>query len=119
MIVHPGDEIWVVAPAGFRPSQWVEMLIDFDEAYELDPHLIDRRRTEEGECLVMSVELLDPAHPLAQRHNVLLLEMVDKIARMGLTVRLPGGLGERYPAAWADFEKICLARRVLLELPTA
>ncbi|ODT67946.1 hypothetical protein ABS71_10195 [bacterium SCN 62-11] len=46
---HP-DQIWVVAPKGFRPSAWVEMLIDFDECYDLDPHLIDRRRASMVKC---------------------------------------------------------------------
>lgn len=108
------DEIWVVAPPGFRPSQWVEMLMDFDEAFELDPFLVDRRLDESGEVLVLSTRLLDPAHP---RHQSLLWEMLDKVARMGLIVRPPQGIELRYPEPWARVLAFCGERQVRLEPP--
>ncbi len=111
---HP-DEIWVVAPRGFRPSAWVEMLIDFDECYDLDAHLIDRRRGEDCEVLVMSTELLDASHPLAARYRELLLEMLDKVARMGLILRPPAGVRERFPVTWGELETFCADRKVALE----
>lgn len=111
---HP-EEMWVVAPKGFRPSAWVEMLVDFDECYDLDPHLIDRRQGEHGEVLVMSTELLEGTHPLAPRYRMLLLEMIDKIARMGLILRPPTGVRERYPITWGELELICADRKVALD----
>jgi hypothetical protein len=109
------DEIWVVAPKGFRPSQWVEMLIDFDEAYDLDPHLVDRRLHQGAEILVLHTQLLDPAHPEAIKHNTLLWEMLDKIARMGLIVRAPEGLAQRFPELWDQVMAFCTQRKVKVE----
>jgi hypothetical protein len=113
-MTHP-DEIWVVAPKGFRPSAWVEMLVDFDECYDLDAHLIDRRQGEHCEVLVMSTDLLDGTHPLAPRYRMLLLEMIDKIAHMGLILRPPAGVRERFPITWGELELICADRKVALE----
>ncbi|MFN8606962.1 MAG: hypothetical protein U0931_05490 [Vulcanimicrobiota bacterium] len=109
------DEIWVLAPSGFRPSAWVEMLIDFDQCYDLDAHLIDRRRGDDSDVLVMSTDLLDGQHPLASRHRELLLEMLDKVARMGLIIRPPVGIRERFPSSWDELERICADRKVALE----
>ena len=111
---HP-DEIWVLSPRGFRPSAWVEMLVDFDECYDLDSHLIDRREGEHGEVLVMSTELLETTHPLAERYRELLMDMMDKIARMGLILRPPPGVRERFPVSWGELELFCASRKVTLE----
>lgn len=108
------DEIWVLAPPGFRPSQWVEMLMDFDEAYDLDPYLVDRRCGEHGEVLVLSLDLLNPNEP---QHQALLWEMLDKVARMGLILRPPTGLELRYPEVWGRVLAFCGERQVRVEQP--
>lgn len=109
------DEIWVVAPKGFRPSQWVEMLIDYDEAYDLDAHLVDRRLLDGSEILVLHTELLDASNPQSIKYNTLLWEMLDKVARMGLIVRAPAGVAERYPDVWNQVMAFCAQRQVKME----
>ena len=76
---------------------------------------IDRRQGEHGEVLIMSAELLVGTHPLAPRYRMLLLEMIDKIARMGLILRPPLGVRERFPITWGELELICADRKVALE----
>ncbi len=46
---------------------------------------------------------------------MLMLEMIDKIARMGLIMRPPAGIRERYPITWGELELICVDRKVTLE----
>ena len=39
----------------------------------------------------------------------------DKIARMGLIMRPPSGVRERFPVTWGELELICADRKVALE----
>lgn len=109
------DEIWVTAPRGFRPSQWCEMLIDYDEAFDLDAHLVDRRLHNGHEVLVLRTDLLDSSHPLAIRHTTLLWEVLDKVARMGLIVQAPAGMETRYPELWNQVVAFCSQHQVQVE----
>lgn len=78
------DEIWVVAPHGFRPSKWVEMLRDYDSAYDVDPHLVDERLVGHQDVLIIEGEILDPSHPQAEARLGCFWELLEKVAEMGL-----------------------------------
>jgi hypothetical protein len=91
------------------------MLIDYDEAYELDPHLVDRRLSNGAEVLVLRTDLMDPAHPLAIKHTTLLWELLEKVARLGLILRTPPGLDQRYPELWNQVVAFCTQRKVSIQ----
>jgi hypothetical protein len=107
-------EVWVVAPIGFRPSQWCEMLIDFDEAYDLDPHLIDKRCHGREEVMVMQPELFDENHPDATVHLQLLSDILEKIARMGLSLNYHPQLQQSKPEIVTAVVAHCQLRSITL-----
>jgi hypothetical protein len=107
-------EVWVVAPKGFRPSQWCEMLIDFDEAYDLDPHLIDKRCHGREEIMVMQPELFDHSHADARAHLQLVADILEKIARMGLSLNYHPRLQQARPEIVLAVVALCQERSITL-----
>jgi len=101
-------ELWVRAPHGFRPSNWVDMLCDFDVGCELDPYCVDRRSYAGLELLTLQASLLDPLpeHPEARRG--LFWEMLNKAARLGLFVHYDETFPAEFPDWWTEIEKYCV-----------
>jgi class 3 adenylate cyclase len=55
-------EIALIAPRGFRPSDWAERLMNFDESAELGADLVYVKYIKGQKVLVVRAELLDPRH---------------------------------------------------------
>ena len=115
-------EIWVIAPKGFRPSNWVDMLRDFDVAFELDPYLIDPgfidgAHGHREEILVIRLELLDaesvvnPTAEQSARHS-LYWEMLDRVASLGLQISFPTRMATEHADAWATSLEFCRNRKI-------
>ena len=98
-------ELWVVAPKGFRPSQWVEMLVDYDEAYEVDPYLVDRGYLDHREILVISGEMFDRKADQADLQQACLWEVLGKVSRLGLILNFHPHFPEVYPDSWAQLQR--------------
>jgi hypothetical protein len=98
-------ELWVVAPKGFRPSQWVEMLVDYDEAYEVDPYLVDRGYLDHHEILTISGEMFDPKAVQADMQQACLWEVLGKVSRLGLILNIHPHFSDAFPDSWAELQK--------------
>ena len=110
------DELWVVAPRGFRPSQWVEMLRDYDTAYGIDPHLVDESVVDHQDIMIIEGEILDPDHPRAERRLACFWELMEKVAEMGLHLSChPDFLKERADW-WAPVEEFRERRGLIILL---
>lgn len=111
--------IWIHAPRGFRPSNWVDMLCDIDEAFDLDRHLIDPAYVTVGsqKHLVLQLactSLLDEAAPQRTTREALFQEMMARAAALGLQVTVPDGFARTYPAWWDWLRSFCGQKRVVL-----
>jgi hypothetical protein len=114
ILMNEDTEIWVIAPRGFRPSNWVDMLRDFDVAYNLDPFLVDPGFVEHPgghreEILVIRLELLEQqadAQEFQLRHD-LFWEMLERVGSLGLTVSFPERMAREHPEAWAKAVDYC------------
>lgn len=106
------DEIWVVAPPGFRPSQWVEMFRDYDSAYDVDPHLVRERSVASGDVLVIEGQILDELHAQADRRMACFWELMNKVAALGLELSCPAQLAHVRSAAWTAVETFCQTRGI-------
>lgn len=104
-------EIWIVAPKGFRPSSWVDMLCDIDEAFDLDPHLVDPcyEIIDGRKCKVlvmMSTVLNDTTHEKTAREE-LFKEVMCRAAALGLNVSVPEDFAGVYPTWWVWLQEYC------------
>ena len=110
------DEIWVVAPRGFRPSQWVEMLRDYDSCYDVDPHLIDERVVDHKDILIIEGEILDPEHPQAEARLACFWELLEKIAEMGLHLACDPTFLSQRADWWAPVEAFRVQRGLTITM---
>ena len=111
-------QIWIHAPQGFRPSNWVDMLRDIDVAFELDPHLVDpcfiTVNQEKHYVLFVMCSLLDEGLPQAEVREALFQEMMAKAASLGLKVTVPHEFAATYPRWWSWLEPYCREKRIEL-----
>ncbi len=110
------DEIWVVAPRGFRPSQWVSMLRDYDTAYGVDDHLIDERVLDHKDILIIEGEILDPEHPESEARLACFWELLEKIAEMGLHLSCDPAFLSQRADWWAPVEAFRVERGLTITI---
>ena len=110
------DEIWVVAPRGFRPSQWVEMLRDYDVAYGIDPYLVTECRRDQHDFMIIEGEILDPGHPEATARLGCFWELLDKVAEMGLHLSADPTFIQERPEWWAPVERFQEERNLTIQM---
>ena len=106
------DEIWVVAPPGFRPSQWVEMFRDYDSAYDVDPHLVRERCVASRDVLVIEGQILDELHTQADRRLACFWELMNKVAALGLELSCHPQLADARGPAWTAVLTFCQSRGI-------
>ena len=112
------DELWVIAPKGFRPSNWVDMLKDFDVAFNLNPYLVDPCMVDtdgdskKEEVLVVCLELLDPSDSEVTLRQSLFWEMLERAARLGLHLSFPQRFQEQFGDHWPRVESFCSEHRI-------
>lgn len=105
-------ELWVMAPRGFRPSQWAEMLIDFDEAYDLDPELVDKRSKGREDILVIQGRLFAELYDSCKIHQALLLDVLGKVAGLGLALYYHPKLADQDPPLVEKVRQLCQEQRI-------
>ncbi|MEW6278923.1 MAG: hypothetical protein AB1758_09895 [Candidatus Eremiobacterota bacterium] len=105
-------QLWITAPPGFRPSQWVDMIKDVDHLFGLEDDLVDTRFGPEGQFLTLRADLLDPAHPLREAREKLFFEVLDKAQTFGFSLSADPELGELLPRVQAE----CASRGIPLTL---
>lgn len=116
-------QIWIHAPKGFRPSNWVDMLRDIDVAFDLDPHLVDpcfvTINKEKHYVLFVMCSLLDQGLPQAAVREALFQEMMAKAASLGLNVTVPSEFAAVYPSCWNWLETYCREKQIALNIHQA
>jgi hypothetical protein len=110
--------IWIHAPKGFRPSNWVDMLCDMDEAFDLDNHLLEPSyitvESRRHYVLQVSCSLLDESAPEKERREALFREMMSRVAALGLLVTVPDKFGSAFPGWWDWLREFCAQNRIVL-----
>lgn len=110
--------LWIHAPKGFRPSNWVDMLCDIDEAFDLDRHLLDPcyLTVESVRHYVLQVRcsLLDEDDPQRVTREALFREVIARVAALGLNVTVPGEFSSAYPAWWEWLRNFCAEKKITL-----
>jgi hypothetical protein len=109
-------QIWVVAPRGFRPSQWVDMLVDYDEAFEVDRYLVDRGYVDHHEILVIAAEMFDPKAEQADQQIACLWEVLGKVSRLGLTLNVHPEFVVHKPEWWQQLQVFLQTHPIPLEM---
>jgi hypothetical protein len=110
--------IWIHAPKGFRPSNWVDMLCDIDMAFDLDPHLVDPSyvtvHNERHYVLQVMCSLLDESSEDRVEREALFKEMMSRAAALGLNVTVPQDFPAAFPAWWDWMQVYCLQKKIPL-----
>lgn len=112
-------EIWIHAPRGFRPSNWVDMLRDFDVAWDLDPYLVDPRYVKIGDeshhVLALLTTLLEEHKTEKKARESLFKEMMSRAAEIGLHVSVPAEFADRFPHWWIWIQEYCAKESIPLD----
>ena len=91
-------EMYVIAPKGYRPHDWVERLMNWDECAELDADLVYPKFVEGRELLVVRAELLDEEHSdRASRMNVF-IQVLNFVKENGHTLTIDSRLETNVPS---------------------
>lgn len=111
--------IWIHAPKGFRPSNWVDMLCDIDEAFDLDRHLVDPSyvtvNSQRHYVLQVMCSLLDESGEDIEERHALFRELMCRVAALGLQVTVPQEFAPTYATWWEWLEAYCADKKILLQ----
>jgi class 3 adenylate cyclase len=108
-------EIILMAPRGFRPSDWAERLMNFDESAELGADFVYVKYVKGQKVLAVRAELLDPEHP-NKRARIGVFSQVMAFAREnGHRILVDPRLERTSPALLLALRRFCDERGMKLE----
>lgn len=110
--------IWIHAPKGFRPSNWVDMLCDIDEAFDLDRHLVEPSYVmvdaQRHYVLQVMCSLLDETSPDRATREALFREIMCRVAALGLWITVPTEFSTAFPLWWDWLLEYCQDKKIIL-----